>query len=183
MTMARALGVVRWAWLACAAALVAHGLIATAREVRRWSPGRFTGPMASTDHMLSFLDLPRASEAVRAALDGTPEGEAVLFVGRASAPAFAQTYYGVGNVALPRPVADLRCGEPGVKPLRQPDPSIRYGAVVLYEPVRTIDDPRAVKVGDRLAVIRGRPQADLASYCSAVVPAPSGAPSPAAPGR
>jgi hypothetical protein len=166
---ARAVTAVRWAWLACAAALLVHGLLATASAVRRWTPGRFTGPMASTDHMLAFLLFDTASQPLRDALRDVPDGDAVLFVGRASAPAYAQTYYGVASATLPRQVADLRCADSGEAP-PHPHAALRFGAVVLFEPVRPIDEPAAVKVGDRLAVIRGQPRADVRSYCSAVVP-------------
>ena len=125
--------------------------------------------MASTDHMLAFLLFDTASQPLRDALRGVPDGDAVLFVGRGSGPAFAQTYYGVASAALPRQVADVRCADSG-EPPPHPHAALRFGAVVLFEPVRPIEQPAAVKVGDRLVVIRGQPRADLRAYCSAVVP-------------
>lgn len=168
---ARLLSALRWAWLAGTASLAAHGLLSTIRAVPRWEPGRFNGPMASTDHMLAFLLVPRPSGDIAAALSGIPESEAVLFVGRAGASDFAQTYFGVASAALPRPVADLRCGEGGAPPVRRPQAGIRYGAVVLHGPAQPVDDPRAVKVGESLTVLRGHPGADPGSLCSTVVPA------------
>lgn len=177
---ARALTRVQWAWLACAVALVGHGIGATARWLPRLAPGWYQGPLASSDQMLGFIRVPQPSQAVMAALGSVPEREAVLFVGRVRAPTFYQTWYGVGSAALPRMVANLDCGDAGEIQLPHRDPGVPYGAVVLYEPVRAIDDPRAVKVGERLIVIRGRPKDDLGSYCADVVPAPSPTP-PATP--
>jgi len=169
---ARALTALQWTYAAALTALVVHGLASTIGAVRRSGPGRFTGAMASTDHMLAFLAVPQPSEAVRAALRGAPESEAVLFVGRANTPAFAMTYYGVTSAALPRPVADLRCHDSGEARLPHHDPGAPYGAVILYEPAGAVEDARSVEVGARLTVIHGRPRPDLASYCSAVVPPP-----------
>jgi hypothetical protein len=179
----RAPALIKWAWLACLAALPIHGLAATVRWVRLWKPGTFSGRFASSDHMLAFLYMPHGTQAVMDALARTPQDEAVLFVGRAAAPALPQTYYGVGSAALPRIVADVRCGDAGE--IRGPvfDPGVPYGAVVLFEPVRAIDGPGALKVGERLVVIQGRPRADLGFYCSALLPPPAVAAAPPAPAK
>src|ERR1017187_4565440 len=70
-------------------------------------------PYQTTDFFLRVLDVPHPGLAVEDRLRRYAADQRLLFVGPAGEPSAARVHFTISQLAYPRPVAAIFCGEPG----------------------------------------------------------------------